>query len=78
MILVCERVVDALRHLLVADPIGERLVDALVVSGPDGVSPDLVFRVSLFPAVSCFAVFRVSAFGRGRRPNGFWLLLAYM
>ena len=34
-------------------------------SPPSGVSPASVFRVSLFPATLCFAVFRVSEFGRG-------------
>ena len=34
-------------------------------SAPSGVSPASVFRVSLFPATLCFAVFRVSEFGRG-------------
>ena len=38
---------------------------ALLWSPPSGVSPASVFRVSLFPATLCFAVFRVSEFGRG-------------
>ena len=37
-----------------------------LLSAPSGVSPRAsVFRVSLFPATLCFAVFRVSEFGRG-------------